>query len=171
MQDCIIIHTLSFTRGDKEYAMSYSRVRFPLLMGAMLAAALPAYSQQSTSSAPPANTPPPAAASEATTTATAAAAPAQTSTPAAAQTSTPAAAQTTASNSAPAKPSQETVKKAKSLGLHAEVRNGATVYCWKDSNIGTRIPTEKCAGEDQLDDLIRQRQAVQDEMRGITPNK
>jgi hypothetical protein len=137
--------------------MSYSRVRLPLLLGAMMAAALPAYSQQPTSSAPPANTPPPAAASAATATA---AAPAQTSTPAAAQ--------TTASDSAPAKPSEETVKKAKSLGLHAEVRNGVTVYCWKDSNTGSHIPTEKCANENQLDDIIEQRQAVRDEMRQMT---
>ena len=139
--------------------MSYSRVRFPLLWGAMMAAALPAYSQQPTSSAPPANMPPPAAVSAATTTATAAAP---------AQTSTPAAAQTTASDSAPAKPSEATVKKAKRLGLHAEVRNGATVYCWKDANIGTRIPTEKCADEDQLDVIIQQREAVVDEMRHAT---
>jgi hypothetical protein len=143
--------------------MSYSRVRFPLLLGAMMAAALPAYSQQPTSSAPPANTPPPAAASAATTTTTATAA-------APAQTSTPAAAQTTASDSARAKPSEETVKKAKRMGLHAEVRNGVTVYCWKDSNTGSHIPTEKCADEDQLDDIIRQRQAMQDDMRRMTPN-
>jgi hypothetical protein len=145
----------------KEYAMNYSRVHFPLLMGAMLATALPVYSQQSTSSAPPANTPPPAAASAATTTATAAAP---------AQTSTPAAAQTTVSDSAPAKPSEETVKKAKSMGLHAEVRNGVTVYCWEDSNTGSRFPTKKCANETQLDDIIQQRQAMQDDMRRMITN-
>jgi hypothetical protein len=141
--------------------MNYSRVHFPLLMGAMLATALPVYSQQSTSSAPPANTPPPAAASAATTTATVAAP---------AQTSTPAAAQTTVSDSAPAKPSEETVKKAKSMGLHAEVRNGVTVYCWEDSNTGSRFPTKKCANETQLDDIIQQRQAMQDDMRRMITN-
>jgi hypothetical protein len=143
--------------------MSCSRVLLPLLLGAMMAAALPAYSQQPTSSAPPANTPPPAAASAATTTTT------TTATAAApAQTSTPAAAQTTASDSAPAKPSEEMVKKAKSLGLHAEVRKGVTVYCWKNANTGSLIATEKCVDQDQLDDMIRQRQAVQDEMRQMT---
>ena len=141
--------------------MSYSRVRFSLLIGAMMTAALPAYSQQPTSSAPPANTPPPAAASAATTTATAAAP---------AQTSTPAAAQTTVSDSAPAKPSEETVKKAKSMGLHAEVRNGVTVYCWEDSNTGSRFPTKKCANETQLDDIVLQRQAMQDDMRRTITN-
>ena len=141
--------------------MNYSRIRFPLLMGVMLAAALPVYSQQSTSSAPPANTPPPAAASAATTTATAAAP---------TQTSTPAAAQTTASDSAPAKPSEETVKKAKSMGLHAEVRKGVTVYCWEDSSTGSHIQTKKCANENQLDDIIQQRQAMQDDMRRMITN-
>jgi hypothetical protein len=140
--------------------MNCSRIRFPLLIGAMMAAALPAYSQQPTSSAPPANTPPPAAAaSEATAPA---AAPAQTSTPAAAQTTT--------SDSAPAKPSEATVKKAKAMGLHAEVRKGVTVYCWEDPNIGSRFPTKKCANETQLDDIIQQRQAMQDDMRRMITN-
>jgi hypothetical protein len=147
------------TRFDKEYAMSYSRVRFSLLIGAMMTAALPAYSQQPTSSAPPANTPPPAAASEATAPA---AAPAQTATPAAAQTPT--------SDSAPTKPSAETVRKAKAMGLHAEVRKGVTVYCWEDSNTGSRFPTKKCANETQLDDIVLQRQAMQDDMRRTITN-
>ena len=113
----------------------------------MMAAALPAYSQQSSSSAPPANTPPPAAAS-ATATATATAS-----------------AQTTASDSAPAKPSEETLKKAKSLGLHPEVHNGVTKYCWEDASIGTRFPSKKCASEDQLEEVIAQRQVIKDDMR------
>ena len=127
--------------------MSHSKIRFPLLIGAMLAAALPAYSQQS--SAPPANTS--AAAASAATAPT--------------QTSTPSAAQTTASDSESAKPSDATVKKAKSMGLHAEVHNGATQYCWEDANLGTRFPTKKCVGEDQLNTLVAQRQATQDNMR------
>jgi hypothetical protein len=127
--------------------VSHSKIRFPLLIGAMLAAALPAYSQQS--SAPPANTS--AAAASAAT--------------APAQTSTPSAAQTTASDSESAKPSDATVKKAKSMGLHAEVHNGATQYCWEDANLGTRFPTKKCVGEDQLNTLVAQRQATQDNMR------
>ena len=140
--------------------MSYSKVGFPLLIGAMMAAALPAYSQQPVSSAPPANTPPPAAASEAAAPATAAPA----------STSTPAAAQSTASDSASGKPSDETVKKAKSMGLHAEVRKGATVYCWEDSSVGSRFPTKKCVNENQLDDIVQQRQAVQDDMRRMITN-
>ena len=126
--------------------MSHSKIRFPLLVGAMLAAALPAYSQQS--SAPPANT--------------SAAAPAQTSTPSAAQTTT--------SDSAPAKPSDATIKMAKSMGLHAEVRKGVTQYCWEDANLGTRFPTKKCVGEDQLSDLVAQRQVTQDNMRRNATN-
>jgi hypothetical protein len=131
--------------------VSHSKIRFPLLIGAMLAAALPAYSQQS--SAPPANT--------------SAAAPAQTSTPSAA---TPSAAQTTTSDSAPAKPSDATIKIAKSMGLHAEVRKGVTQYCWEDANLGTRFPTKKCVGEDQLSDLVAQRQVTQDNMRRNATN-
>jgi hypothetical protein len=51
------------------------------------------------------------------------------------------------------------------MGLHAEVHNGATQYCWEDANLGTRFPTKKCIGEDQLNDLVAQRQATQDNMR------
>lgn len=127
--------------------MSHSKFRYPLLIGAMLATALPAYSQQS--SAPPANT--------------SASTPAQTST-------TASAAQTTASDSASAKPSDATLKLAKSMGLHAEVHKGATQYCWEDANLGTRFPTKKCVGEDQLTDLVAQRQATQDNIRRNATN-
>jgi hypothetical protein len=51
------------------------------------------------------------------------------------------------------------------MGLHAEVHNGATQYCWEDANLGTRFPTKKCVGEDQLNTLVAQRQATQDNMR------
>ena len=133
--------------------MSYSKVRFPLLMGAMLAAALPAYSQQPSSSAPPANTPPAAAS----------ATPAPAAAPA--QTSTPPAAQTTTSDSAPAKPSAETLKKAKSVGMTPEVRKGVTQYCWEDANTGTRFTSKKCVAEDQLDQTIAQREETKEYMR------
>jgi hypothetical protein len=51
------------------------------------------------------------------------------------------------------------------MGLHAEVHNGATQYCWEDANLGTRFPTKKCIAEDQLNTLVAQRQATQDNMR------
>jgi len=122
--------------------MNCSKVRFPLLMGAMLAAALPAYSQQPTPHSAPTDTPAPAA-----------------------STTAPAAAQTTASDSASTKPSEETVKKAKSLGLRPEVHKGVTVYCWEDASVGTRFPTKKCADENQLNDIIAQREQAKEYLR------
>jgi hypothetical protein len=56
------------------------------------------------------------------------------------------------------------------MGLHAEVHKGATQYCWEDANLGTRFPTKKCVGEDQLTDIVAQRQATQDNMRRNATN-
>lgn len=113
----------------------------------MLAAALPLHAQQA---AAPAASPAPAAS-----------APAPTTAPAANATS----AATTSSAAAPAGPSPETLKKAKELGLHAETHKGVTQYCWEDSSIGSRFTTKKCVTEDQLDEIIEQREAAKDVMR------
>jgi hypothetical protein len=66
------------------------------------------------------------------------------------------------SSPAPATPSDETLKKAKAAGLHAENRKGTTVYCYEDATIGTRFTTKKCVDGSQLDALIAQRHAVRD---------
>jgi len=125
--------------------VSHIKLQYPLSI-MMIVAAVPLYAQQPAA---------PAAA------APAASAPAAT-TPAA--NPAPAAAQTSASTKA-AQPSPETVKKARELGLRPEVHKGVTMYCWQDSNIGSRFPTKKCADADQLDDIIAQREAAKDDMR------
>lgn len=77
----------------------------------------------------------------------------------------PAADKPPAADTAPATPSAETLKRAKSVGLRPEVRKGVTVYCWEDATIGTRFTTKKCVDEDQLADMVSQREAQQDRMR------
>jgi hypothetical protein len=67
-----------------------------------------------------------------------------------------------AAPAAPAAPSDETLKKAKAVGLHAETRKGETVYCYEDANLGTKFTTKKCVPPSQLDALIAQRQANTD---------
>ena len=113
----------------------------PLFISLMIAA-LPVYAQDASTPAPAA-TPPAAAATSA----------------AQAPASTP---QAPPSNSAPAAPSDETLKKARAAGLRAETRKGATVYCYEDANIGTRFTTKKCVDASQLDALIVQRRATRD---------
>ena len=112
----------------------------------LMIASLPLCAQQSSTSPP------------ATSTATTTPAPADSQPPP----SQPPPSQPPASNSAPAAPSDETLKRAKAAGLHAETRKGATVYCYEDANIGTRFTTKKCVDVSQLDALIAQRQADKD---------
>jgi hypothetical protein len=69
---------------------------------------------------------------------------------------------------APAKPtgpSAETLKKAKNLGMHPEIHNGTTMYCWEDESIGSRFKTKKCTDEAGLDAVISSRQAMKDQMK------
>ena len=66
-----------------------------------------------------------------------------------------------ATDATPAAPSAETLKKARSLGLHPESRRGATVYCWEEAAIGSRFKDKHCVPESQLDELVAKREAVQ----------
>jgi hypothetical protein len=104
-----------------------------LLFISLMIATLPIYAQQASTASPPASTPPSSSA-----------------------------AQPAASNPAPAAPSDETLKKAKAVGLHVETRKGEPVYCYEDANLGTRFTTKKCVNASQLDGLIAQRQATKD---------
>jgi hypothetical protein len=58
-------------------------------------------------------------------------------------------------------------------GFKPEVRNGQTVYCWADKDIGSLIPTKKCVDRTQLDIMLQQRQHQRDQMNqgsfGCTP--
>jgi hypothetical protein len=107
---------------------------------AVAGAAAPAYSQS-----PPPATSAPAASPPA------ASAPAESAAPPA--------------DNTPPGPSAETLKRAKSVGLKPEKRKNGTVYCWEDATTGTRFTTKKCIDEDQLGDMIAQREAQQDKMR------
>jgi len=62
------------------------------------------------------------------------------------------------------------IKKARSLGMHPETtRSGATVFCWEDADTGTRFTTKKCATEAQLQQVIEQKELLQEQMRrGLT---
>ncbi|MGB6307903.1 MAG: hypothetical protein WBF89_08935 [Steroidobacteraceae bacterium] len=144
--------------------MSNPILRIPLLMGAIMVAALPAFAQQPASSAPPAANSSTAAATSSTAPAVSSAA---TTAAEPAHAASAPAAQTASSDSTPAPPSDETLKKAKSLGMHPEVRKGVTNYCWEDASIGSRFPTKKCVDASQLDEVIAQREADKDNMRRV----
>jgi hypothetical protein len=79
---------------------------------------------------------------------------------------TPPAAQAPAGDSPPPGPSAETLKRAKAVGLRPEVRKGVTVYCWEDADTGTRFKTKKCVDENRLAEMIQQREAQRDQLRG-----
>ena len=50
-------------------------------------------------------------------------------------------------------------------GFKPEIRNGETVYCWSDSDIGTRIPTRKCVNRAELEIMLQRRQQQKDAMQ------
>jgi hypothetical protein len=62
-------------------------------------------------------------------------------------------------------PSPEFLKRAKEVGFNPEVRNSVTVYCWKDADLGSRIPTKKCVGENHLEIILERRQMQRDRLR------
>lgn len=62
-------------------------------------------------------------------------------------------------------PSAATLKAARQAGLHPETKNGVTMFCWEDANIGTRFKTKKCVDESRLGEVLEQRQLLQEQMR------
>jgi hypothetical protein len=125
--------------------------RFLVLAGALVALAGTAHGQQAATA--------PNKDATATTQAPAAQAPA-TQAPAAQSSVTQApAAQAPAARSGP---SPELLKKARDAGVKPEVRNGETIYCWKDADVGSRLPTKKCVNEGQLELMLDRRQQQRD---------
>jgi hypothetical protein len=57
------------------------------------------------------------------------------------------------------------LKRAREEGFKPEVRNSVTVYCWKDASLGSRLPTKKCIGEDQLQITLERRELQKEQLR------
>jgi hypothetical protein len=85
----------------------------------------------------------------------------------ASDTATPApAAATPPADAPPPGPSKETLRKARSLGMHPEhTSSGQTIYCWEDADTGTRFKTKKCVNEDGLQAAMEQRQVIIDNLQ------
>jgi hypothetical protein len=65
-------------------------------------------------------------------------------------------------NKTPPKPSAEILKKARLAGMHTEVRNGVTMFCKEDTDLGSRFKTKKCVDENQFIEALEQQQANRD---------
>lgn len=65
----------------------------------------------------------------------------------------------------PVTPSPATLKLARQAGLRTQVRNGVTLFCWEDANIGTRFKTTKCVNESRLAEVLEQRQTLRDQLQ------
>jgi hypothetical protein len=59
----------------------------------------------------------------------------------------------------------ELIKKAASVGYFPRTRKGVAVFCRRDADIGTRIPTEKCIGEDALGETVARMIEAKDNLR------
>jgi hypothetical protein len=81
------------------------------------------------------------------------------SAPSAASSSTQPAASSASSDTSSSGPSPDLIKKARAEGFKPEThKNGETVYCYKDANLGTRFETKKCVSADGLQAAIDARQ-------------
>lgn len=124
--------------------MNHQDVRILILLGLMLGIA-PAYAawspdQASAVTAPPATTP--------------AAAPTKPLPPATPASGTAAAA---------ASPSVEVLKKARLAGYHIrKLRDGVTIFCKKEAQVGSRFSTENCIDEPQLEEFLIRAQDQRD---------
>lgn len=79
--------------------------------------------------------------------------------------SSTAATSTTSSAAAVSEPSPEVVKMALHEGFKPKKRNGITLFCHTDANLGTRFPSEKCCDEAHMKMLVQQREDMRDQMR------
>jgi hypothetical protein len=64
-------------------------------------------------------------------------------------------------------PPADLVKQAREAGFKPEVRNGVTVFCWNDADIGSRLSTKKCVREAQLRVILDRRQAQRDALQTV----
>ena len=57
------------------------------------------------------------------------------------------------------------VKKATQSGWRPEVKNGNTVYCRNDAEVGSRFTTRRCVSEMQLANLLEQAEFDKDQLK------
>jgi hypothetical protein len=136
--------------------MTYGKASLGYLIAAL--ALSPCHAQS-----PAASSAPPAAA-----TSSSASTPQSTTSSAAPASSSAASSSASSTDSAPAGPSPDLIKKARNEGFKPEVqKNGETMYCYKDASLGTRFETKKCINADQLKAEIQRRQDQRDSLHGL----
>ena len=107
-----------------------------------------------------------------------AAQPAPASPPAASSATTPASSSTTAKPASDAKPAasstgaapdEATDKRLRSQGYKPEMHNGNTVYCRKETELGSRFPSKVCATPEQLANANKDSQDALDKVQRQAP--
>jgi hypothetical protein len=63
--------------------------------------------------------------------------------------------------------SPDVLKKARDLGYKPEVFNGRTVFCVRETRIGSRFPLKRCLEPADLDLMIEKQFLAQDQMRDM----
>jgi hypothetical protein len=81
----------------------------------------------------------------------------------------PAASSSTASPSSSAsnasdEPSPQLLKEARREGFRPKKRNGETQFCYTDKSTGTHFETEKCYNQQQMEQVVQQRQDERDQL-------
>jgi hypothetical protein len=75
--------------------------------------------------------------------------------------SDPAPAETTKT---PAELAKELARKAGSVGYKVRTRQGVTVFCKTEAQVGTRFTNEKCINEAELDETVQRARDMKDNM-------
>ena len=75
--------------------------------------------------------------------------------------SDPAAAEATKT---PAEQAKELARKAASVGYKVRTRQGITVFCKTEAQVGTRFTNEKCINETELEETVQRARDMKDNM-------
>jgi hypothetical protein len=70
----------------------------------------------------------------------------------------------TAASNASGEPSPELLKEARREGFKPKKRNGETQFCYTDKSTGTHFETEKCYNQQQMEQVVQQRQDQRDQL-------
>jgi hypothetical protein len=138
--------------------------RFGLVASLILAVTAPCGAQTSNAGAPAASTdasatagtPPPATSSSAA------------AAPSASADATAGAKPASSASGASNEPSPELVKEARREGFKPKKRNGETQFCYTDKSTGTHFETEKCYNQQQMEQVVQQRQDQRDQLHQQT---
>lgn len=90
-----------------------------------------------------------------------------TAAPASSTTAPSAAAKSDTSTAAPSdssEPSPDTLRMARKEGFKAKKRDGKTLFCYTDASLGTKLPSEKCYNQAEMEQQVQLRREQREQL-------